>query len=438
VSIFDVRPLQVPGFMNNDLPQGSFNPFPATLMNVPGMTPKPAPAANDVYGLLGVDRNNARTMGLLAAASAFLDAGAGGRNPQDASLGRAAGRAALGGMGAYQNALKAGLAEKVAGLQAQKMISDQAAATRDTQLAQKLGIPTSALPTYYKAAIEQQFPKQQFMTITEKNAAQYGFTPEEVKEARKSGRALQINRSGEVKSVAMRQVPLVNMGGESTFDKQFAGTQAKDFAKIEEAANQADATKQTAQIGFQLLPKEMGPGRELKNQIDNLIQTGQNLFGIEVDPARTARITDFASYRTFLTDNLLVKLASQKGPQTEPDAQRAKQALLSAENPLQANRIIRDYQIALADRAVEYRDFLAKQVYAAEPKDRSKAFSQAKRDWSAFINRTPLVARIEQNGKTNVVFINKYIEKMAAANPNLSRNGILDQWRILVKAQGRK
>lgn len=398
-------------------------------MPIPGMTPAPAPAANDVYGLLGVDKNNARTMGLLAAASAFLDAGAGGRNPQDASLGRAAGRAALGGMGAYQNALKAGLAEQVAGLQARKMISDQAAATRDAQMAQRLGIPTAALPAYYKAAIERQFPKQEFITITEENAAQFGFTPQEVKEARKSGRALQINRSNEIKSIPLRQVSLVNIGGESTFGKQFAATQAKDFAEIEKAANQADATKTTAQIGFQLLPKEMGPGRELKNQIDNLIQTGQNLFGIEVDPARTARITDFASYRTFLTDNLLVKLASQKGPQTEPDAQRAKQALLSAENPLEANRIIRDYQIALADRAVEYRDFIAKRIYAAEPKDQSRAFSQAKRDWSAFINKTPLVARITQNGVDKIVFLNSFVRQVKAANPNASREEILQAWR---------
>lgn len=429
MSIFNVTLPQVPGFMNNNLPQGYFNPAPATLMPIPGMTPAPAPAANDVYGLLGVDKNNARTMGLLAAASAFLDAGAGGRNPQDASLGRAAGRAALGGMGAYQNALKAGLAEQVAGLQARKMISDQAAATRDAQMAQRLGIPTAALPAYYKAAIERQFPKQEFITITEENAAQFGFTPQEVKEARKSGRALQINRSNEIKSIPLRQVSLVNIGGESTFGKQFAATQAKDFAEIEKAANQADATKTTAQIGFQLLPKEMGPGRELKNQIDNLIQTGQNLFGIEVDPARTARITDFASYRTFLTDNLLVKLASQKGPQTEPDAQRAKQALLSAENPLEANRIIRDYQIALADRAVEYRDFIAKRIYAAEPKDQSRAFSQAKRDWSAFINKTPLVARITQNGVDKIVFLNSFVRQVKAANPNASREEILQAWR---------
>ena len=44
---------------------------------------------NNLSGLLGVDRNNARNLGLLAAAGQLLEAGAGGMNPQDASLGRA-------------------------------------------------------------------------------------------------------------------------------------------------------------------------------------------------------------------------------------------------------------------------------------------------------------------------------------------------------------
>lgn len=211
-SLFDVTTPQVGGFMNNNLPQGYFNPFPATLMNIPGMTPKPAPAANDVYGLLGVDRNNARTMGLLAAASAFLDAGAGGRNPQDASLGRAAGRAALGGMGAYQNALKAGLAEKVAGLQAQKMISDQAKAQRTSQYYNQIraarpefgNLPDELLGDVLKEQARQRYSADSFTPITEANASKFNVTSAQLQESAKNGKILLgNNRTGKVESTSI-------------------------------------------------------------------------------------------------------------------------------------------------------------------------------------------------------------------------------------------
>lgn len=430
MSTFNLPNMSPSMFMPNNLPNLNVNPNPMTLFG-PMTTPTATPgaASGDIYGLLGVDRNNARTMGLLAAASAFLDAGAGGRNPQDASLGRAAGRAALGGMGAYQNALRTGLAEQVAGLQARKMLSDQAASTRDAQMAQRLGIPTSALPAYYKAAIERQFPKQEFMTITEENAALFGFTPKEVEEARKSGRALQIGRSGEINSVALRQVPLVQMGGESSLQKETSKILARDFDEIRKAANNADITKQNAEIGFQLLPKDSGTGRELKGKLDEIIATGATIFGFSISPERTARITDLGGYRAFLEDNVLAKLASQKGPQTDLDADRARRALMSADNPMEANRIIRDYQIALADRAIELRDFLVSAMSKAEPGKKGDAYNKAKTEWSKFTARTPLVARITQNGVDKIVFLSSFVRQTKAANPNASREAILEAWR---------
>ena len=130
-----------------------------------GMT---QPNAN-LYGLLGVDKNNARNLGLLAAAGQLLEAGAGGMRPQDASLGRGLGRAALAGMGTYNQTLKSDMANQLAGLQASKLITDAQTAAATKKMLADFRAANPAYKNYpdsiLQKVMENRATKERFTTV---------------------------------------------------------------------------------------------------------------------------------------------------------------------------------------------------------------------------------------------------------------------------------
>lgn len=93
-------------------------------MSMLGLGGNPMMTNNQMMGLLGVDRNQALTRGLLAAAAPLLKAGAGGPNPQDASLGPALAQAGLGGMDAYQKSMQQDMTRGLARMQFGTKLAD--------------------------------------------------------------------------------------------------------------------------------------------------------------------------------------------------------------------------------------------------------------------------------------------------------------------------
>lgn len=88
----------------------------------------------ELYKMLGVNPGRAQTRGMLTAASALMNAGAGGPTPAHANLGRALGQAGLMGMSAYDTEMQNAMARNLSGLKVKSMLASQAKTTREAKL----------------------------------------------------------------------------------------------------------------------------------------------------------------------------------------------------------------------------------------------------------------------------------------------------------------
>lgn len=388
---------------------------PSTMpMNSPVMTDE------QMIGLLGVDRNRALQRGLLAAAAPLLRAGAGGSRPQDASIGLALGQAGMMGMDAYDKSRQRDMAQGLARMQLGDKLQEQ-------QFAQRLGVPSSLVSPVVSALIGKS-GKETFSQMTGADLLQRfpnsGLDPKGMYNVSSTGKITQVGQ------------PTTNINLDQSGTKELNKLAARDINEIDQQARNAVQARDRINLQYSSLPEDTGPGTSYQNFIDTTIAAGSKIFGFNVDPKRLRRITNFQGYKSLLSSSVMLELMRQKGPQTEGDAQRARSIFMDVDNTQDANKFIRDYQLALEDRKIERANFINPQL--EDGPQLRKSFSKASRDWAKFTAQTPLVARIKQktrdgNFVTKPMFYNQYLKQ--AAGRGISRNDAIGMWRQLTKGK---
>jgi len=212
--------------------------------------------------------------------------------------------------------------------------------------------------------------------------------------------------------------PLVSLGGEQekAENKEYGKYLVQNFGKIDERAVAAQDNLQQLQIAknIDVRTGAIEPLKAWGSAITEGLGLDPKQFGLD-------KATNAQSFNAIMGNVLATKLAAQKGPQTDKDAERMKETLASLGNTPEARDFLLNSSIALEERAVEQRDFYSNW------RDTKGSFDGAERAWRAYIAKTPLFGKNPNSGRP--VFFNEFKQAMIQANPDATEQQILDIWR---------
>jgi hypothetical protein len=214
------------------------------------------------------------------------------------------------------------------------------------------------------------------------------------------------------KSASGKTTVQVNMPGEDNADK----LEGEAYQVLQnDAQNALDERDQI--LNLRRNPAITGPTQDGRAALTTLATD----LGIPVSEGTLKNAANLQGYKAAVNGLVLRKMQAQKGPQTENDAKRIEQGLASTKNVGEANALILDYNLALADRKVEMADF------ADRYREANGSLKGFQRQLRTYVRETPLTGLNKKSGR--LVFWPQYKEQMRVNNPNLSDQAILQQWR---------
>ena len=391
----------------------------------------------ELYKMLGVNPGRAQTRGMLTAASALMNAGAGGPTPAHASLGRALGQAGLMGMSAYDTEMQNAMARNLSVMKLKDM-------KREQDLATKLGVPRSALPGYYTAAFASKFPKNKYVPITETNYKKFGISTAAFDQAQSQGKHFQGDlRTGKISTLGSGQ-NFIFPPGEKEFEKRVGGNFGNAYTEILKQGSQAGATLDAWRTAYHALPSNQGPGRDIQNYADVAKTAVLEFIGVKPSAETRSRLASFQQFKAMAMENLLKELAKQKGPQTEPDARRGEKVFLQTTNIKEANDFLYRWKTNVLKRTITQGEFIKKYMRNAPGKrSRQEMFEDAQSAWGDHLRKTPLIHRrkaADGSFTGDAIFLEEYDDTYRTNLPQgqvYNRQTMLNNWRQYIKTNNR-
>jgi len=210
---------------------------------------------------------------------------------------------------------------------------------------------------------------------------------------------------------------LVSIGGEEKEeDKAFGKFLVKNFGDINARATASEDNIQQLQLAknIDVTTGKLEPLKAWGGSIIQGLGLDPNSFGLN-------NATNAESFNAIMGNVLATKLAAQKGPQTDRDADRMMKTLATLGNTPEAKEFMLNSAIAIANRQVEQRDFYA------DHKNNTGSLKGADKAWKAFIRKTPIFGKNPNSGRP--VFFNEFKSVMFDANDNITDEQVLKLWR---------
>lgn len=215
------------------------------------------------------------------------------------------------------------------------------------------------------------------------------------------------------------KAPRINVGPqvvESEADKAFGKLEGEGLATFIERGNAA-ADKAASLRAMRENPSITGPTQDVRASATALFAD----LGIPVAPERLNQLSNLAQYKGIANQLVLTEQLKQKGPQTESDAKRIAESFGKTTNLQEANKLIVNYQLAVADREALLADM------ADEYKNRTGKVSGWQKEIRQYVQSTPLAGINPQSKR--LVFWNEFVEQMREHNPGMGEEEIMDVWR---------
>ena len=225
--------------------------------------------------------------------------------------------------------------------------------------------------------------------------------------------------TGELRSVLGREPrPLVSINNqaETSAERAFGEAEGKAFANV---LDTGQAAQDKAQSLRALLanPAVTGPTQDFRASANALFAD----LGIPISPDKINQISNLAQYKGALNQLVLTEQLKQKGPQTESDAKRIQESFGKVTNIQEANQLILNYQLALAER-----ETLLAQM-AEEYRQRTGKIEGWRQHLRDYVRKTPLAGYNPKSGR--LVFWNEFVDQVREQNPDLSDEQIMEIWR---------
>tara|TARA_R110000822_G_scaffold310463_2_gene443280 strand:- start:528 stop:1460 length:933 start_codon:yes stop_codon:yes gene_type:complete len=203
---------------------------------------------------------------------------------------------------------------------------------------------------------------------------------------------------------------------ETAYDKR-SGENLADIEKSVQDTGQAAVNTNS----YLNMAKTFVIGENTASEFGAMVGKMAQGLGVPLPEGFEKRVTNATSFEAMMGNILAQKLAQQKGPQTDRDANRMKDTLATLRNTVEARVFLIDAAKAMnqrdIDKAAFYRDF----------KTESGSTIGANRAWNDKIKDMPLFG----NNKTTKmpVFFEGFMKNNMAANPDLTREQVVAEWK---------
>jgi hypothetical protein len=215
----------------------------------------------------------------------------------------------------------------------------------------------------------------------------------------------------------------VNIGeGIGEEQKALAKLRAKELGTIQEEANVAVDTIQSLDV-LENIDVNTGALEPAKQGVAAFGRA----FGL--DTSGLAAVSAGEAFNAEAQKLVLSIKASQKGPQTDNDEATIRDTVANLGNSKQGNQFIIDSSRALSERKVEKADFF--NTFLEE----NETLKGANKAWSTFKRKTPMVSPVLRTPEGLPVFFYKFEKDVRNANPDASRDEIMEAWRQANKGQ---
>lgn len=270
--------------------------------------------------------------------------------------------------------------------------------------------------------------------MAERAAAKYGaqagilpeYTSPEAGQVEGEDKFFQVDKiSGRTRVLAgvspRPQKPLVEIKNpgqhfETESSKELAKLEAKAFSDVLDRG-QAAQDKTSSLRAMQQNPAITGPTQDFRASANSLFAD----LGVPIAAEKLDQIGNLAQYKGLLNQAVLTEQLKQKGPQTESDAKRIAESFGKTTNIREANRMILNYQLAVAERETLLADM------AESHREKTGSIEGWRKEYREYVRRTPL-ASVDPQSK-RLVFWNEFMSGMKEDNPDMSDDEIMGYWR---------
>ncbi|USD64207.1 hypothetical protein [Vibrio sp. SCSIO 43136] len=198
-----------------------------------------------------------------------------------------------------------------------------------------------------------------------------------------------------------------------------AKNRVSHLEKLQEAAyaaeDELESIKQLRAIDI-----ETGFGTEMKAKFARAI----NFLGGDGEKITGVNVSDTEKLNAVAKRQMLNIMATQKGPQTDTDAERIEETVNSLDKTSEANEFIRDSAEALAYRKIEHANFFEDYL------EDNGTLKGAERAWNEFKKNTPMLSEVVRDPDTNrPMFFYQFRE--VYRSQGYKDGEIVDAWRTL-------
>lgn len=215
-----------------------------------------------------------------------------------------------------------------------------------------------------------------------------------------------------------RAATSINIGDKAKSAEQtaLAGNRVTQLGKFREEREVAIDTNQSLDVleNIDVTTGALEPAKQ------GLAAFGK-AFGI--DTSGLANVAQGEAFNAEAKRIVLAVKASQKGPQTDKDEQTIQETVVSLGNSKEGNQFILDSARALNNRRIERADFFDNFL------EENETLRGANRSWSQFKRNTPMVSSVMRTPQGLPVFFYKFDQAVRSANPDATREEILQAWR---------
>jgi len=228
----------------------------------------------------------------------------------------------------------------------------------------------------------------------------------------------EVNQAGNKRITGEAPKPIPMMGNVESEENKARGKAlvAREQSVIDRAQTGRDTMAYTAMARQMISDPNIDP-----TSFGTMVGTMASKLGVPMSESMTASVTTGQAFEGVMGNILAAKLASQKGPQTDKDADRMAKTLAQLQNTKEAKTFLLGAADAMAMRDIEKEAF-----YEEWMETHNGSSKGAKAAWNKDVGKMPLFG---SNPKTNMpIFYNEFMQTMRQANPSATDAKIKALW----------
>ena len=220
-------------------------------------------------------------------------------------------------------------------------------------------------------------------------------------------------------AAGLKKGPLVQQVGESAYKKEMGKIRAQKYGKIIESRDDAAKTNFYLSQALAAIDDPIG----VASAFTNSIGTFATQLGLRLGDKWEKKLTASQKFQGLMGNILAAKLALQKGPQTNEDANRMERTMANLGNTKEARIFFIKSMTALNNRTIE------KAAFYENWETQKGSIKGAEKEWQKSISKMPLIAiRKTADGGNQPILYNEFLKESQKANPAYSNSEIKEIW----------